>query len=173
MRAARADFLTLTCVAEKLSIPAADLPEASERMQMEIKRTAKLIQKQIAELAGYRAADLLRQTPVEHGMRIIRLNLTDADDASYGKLLAGKLTLASERTVALLSRCPAEEHTATIFLARSNDLNFDSGTLLRQALDPIGGRGNGSKDMAQGSIPFEHLSVVMDTLTTAIVKAES
>lgn len=176
MRTARADFIALTDAAGKLSVSTTDFPEVIERMQAEIKRTAKLIQKQISELAAFRATELIQQTPIEHGMRTIRLNLTtaDADDASYAKLLAGKLTVTSEKTVAVLSWCPAEENTpTTIFLARSRDLNFDCGALLRHALEPMEGRGGGSKDMAQGSVAEESLQSALDSLDRSIAASNS
>lgn len=174
MHAARRDFRMLTDAARLLSVGPAELPEALPRMQAEARQTAKRLQKLTAELAGYHAAELVRRTAVEGGLRLVLLRLSAADypDAAYAKLLASKLAAHAERTAAIL--CWEPEHTlgdattpATMIFARSGDLDFDCGALLGQAVAERGGRGGGSKDMAQGSVPREHLQAVMDGLAKA------
>ncbi len=168
MHAARVDFHALTRTARLLSVGFRELPEAILRLQAEAKQSAKQMQILTAELAGHRAEELIRQTPIEGGVRVVRLHLTppDAPDAAYAKLLASKLTARSERTVALLSWKASEtaQEAATVIFARSSDLAFDCGTLLRETLATHGGRGGGSKDMAQGSVPSKHLETALNAL---------
>jgi alanyl-tRNA synthetase len=171
MRTARNDFQTLTAAGRQLSVGLTEVPEAIQRLQAEGKQAAKQIQAQISDLASYRAAELIRQTPVEHGLRLVQLQLTpaDSDSAAYAKLLASKLTGQGEKTIAVFAWSPAgEKEFATVVFACSNDLDLDCGALLRQALSDCNGRGGGSKEMAQGSVPPEHLQTVMNALRAAV-----
>jgi alanyl-tRNA synthetase len=174
MRTARIDFQTLTEAGRQLSVGLAEVPEAIQRLQAEGKQAAKQIQTQMSRLASYHAAELIRMTPVEQGLRLVRLQLTpsDCESATYAKLLASKLTSQSESTVAVFAWSPAEKtEPATVIFARSKDLDLDCGAVLRQTLNAHSGRGGGSKELAQGSVPPEHLSPVMDELAAAALNA--
>ena len=71
----------------------------------------------------------------------------------------------AKQTVAVLGWQPDDAAApATVVLSRSGDLNFDCGTLLRTTLAAHGGRGGGSKDMAQGSAPVGRLATELDEL---------
>ncbi|MHB1858140.1 MAG: DHHA1 domain-containing protein [Acidobacteriaceae bacterium] len=176
MRAARSDFRRLTQAAGQLSVGLEELPQAIQRIQADAKQAAKHTLRLTNELAQYHAAQLIAQTPVQAGQRWVRLQLTpsNAADAAYAKLLASKVTAQAEKTIALISWQPtAADDPATIILARSRDLTIDCGTLLRETVSTHGGRGGGSKDMAQGSVPAEKLETVLQTLTDACQKSVS
>jgi alanyl-tRNA synthetase len=167
MRTARADFQALTEAARQLSVSFKELPEAIAKLQAEGKQNAKQILAQRSELANFRAAQLLRETLLENGLRLVKLQFTpdDTESAAEAKLLASKLTALEEKTAAIFSWRPGNENEpATVILARSTDLNLDCGTILRHALAELNGRGGGSKDMAQGSIPQESLHSALNTL---------
>ncbi len=166
----REDFQTLGRAAQQLSVGLAEVPEAIERLQGERKQAAKQIQMQLSELARYRAAELVRQHAMENGLRVVTLQLTptDGDSPAYAKLLASMLTAQAEKTVAIFAWRPADTTApATIVLARSRDLDRDCGAILRQVLGEFGGRGGGSKDMAQGSVAADRVQAVSDALARA------
>jgi alanyl-tRNA synthetase len=71
-------------------------------------------------------------------------------DLAFIKLLAQKLTRQSSNVVALLAS--TLEQPALVF-AQSPGLPFDMATLMKQTMAKLGGRGGGSKDMAQGGVP--------------------
>ena len=167
MRAAGLDFRRLTEAAGHLSVGMEEVPQAIQRLQADAKQAAKHTLRLTNDLARYHAAELIAQTPVVAGLRLVRLQLRAANqtDAAYVKMLASKIAAQAEKTVALLSWQPDDATTpATVVLARSVDLALDCGTLLREALTPHGGRGGGSKDMAQGSVSSENLEIVLDAL---------
>jgi alanyl-tRNA synthetase len=167
-RAARNDFTWLTGAARQLSVGFEEVPEAIRRLQTEAKQTAKHVLRMTSELSHYQAAELIRQTPLQNGLRPVRLHLTPANapDAAYAKLLASKIAAQAHQTVALIGWQPDDVALpVTVVMARSADLNFDCGGLLRAAITPHGGRGGGSKDMAQGSVPADHLKTVLDEMT--------
>ena len=166
-RTARNDFNRLTEAARQLSVGFEEVPQAIQRLQAEAKQTAKHTLKLTNELAQYQAAELIAQTPVHDGLRIIQLQLAAANqvDASYAKMLASKIAAQAKQTVAVIGWKPEDASApATVVLACSADLQFDCGTVLRTTLLTHGGRGGGSKDMAQGSVPMEKLQAALDEL---------
>lgn len=174
MRSARGDFRALTDAARQLSVGLAEVPEVVSQLQGESKRAAKHTLHLTNDLAQYRAVELIRQTPAQAGQRLVRLSLTfiDAADASYAKLLASKIAAQAKKTIALISWQPEDpDGAATVVLTRSADLGFDCGSLVREAVTAQGGRGGGSKDMAQGSVPAEQLQAVMSALTRDVHSA--
>ncbi|HUV97848.1 MAG TPA: DHHA1 domain-containing protein [Acidobacteriaceae bacterium] len=164
---ARNDFNRLTEAARQLSVGFEEVPQAIQRLQADAKQAAKHTLKLTNELAQYQAAELIAQTPIEAGLRMIQLQLTAANqvDASYAKMLASKIAAQAKQTVAILGWKPEDSASpATVVLSRSADLAFDCGTVLRTTLATHSGRGGGSKDMAQGSVPLEKLQTVLDEL---------
>jgi len=57
---------------------------------------------------------------------------------------------------------------ARVFIARSHDLAFDCGQILREALAHLGLRGGGSADLAQGDVPAKQEEALRASLTDAI-----
>jgi alanyl-tRNA synthetase len=167
-RTARNDFNRLTEAARQLSVGFEEVPQAIQRLQSDAKQAAKHMLKLTNELAQYHAAELIAQTPIEAGLRMIQLHLAAANhaDGSYAKMLASKIAAQSEQTIAILGWKPEDASApATVVLSRSGDVAFDCGTVLRTTLANYGGRGGGSKDMAQGSVAVEQLRVTLDELT--------
>jgi alanyl-tRNA synthetase len=58
-----------------------------------------------------------------------------------------------------------------VFIARSSDLDFNCGQLLREALAHFGLRGGGSADLAQGEVPAEQEAALRDSLCDTIRKS--
>jgi alanyl-tRNA synthetase len=165
---ARRDLATLTRAAAALSVGRLDVSEAVDRLVAENKAAYKAQQKLIEELAGYHAASLLLEQPLEESGRLIRRTFT-GHDAGYLKLLASRLTASASRTCVLLAA--TQEEPARVVVAVSADLKIDCGTLLREALGVYGARGGGSAGMAQGQISNTHLDALFDGLEDRLKKA--
>lgn len=168
-RTARSDFASLTEAARQLSVGFEEVPQAIQHLQADAKQTAKHTLWLTNELAQYQAAELAAQTPVEAGLRLVRLQWTAANqtDAAYAKLLASKIAAHAKQTVAIIGWMPDDAAApATVVLSRSGDLNFDCGVLLRETVTARGGRGGGSKDMAQGSVPMNQLEAALNELAS-------
>ena len=82
-------------------------------------------------------------------------------DGDYTKLLASKLA-AGSGTVALLAS--TQQEPASVVFARSAELKFSCGELMKSALAEIGLRGGGSPTMAQGQVPRDALDALFDRL---------
>jgi alanyl-tRNA synthetase len=66
---------------------------------------------------------------------------------NFIKLLAQKLTRLSTNAVALLATTSPQP---SMVFAQSAGQPFDMGALMKETMTKLGGRGGGSKDLAQG-----------------------
>jgi len=123
-----------------------DIPQAIRKAQDEA-RTARRVREQLEEeLAEQLALRILADTPVVNGRKVV-VKIYDDRDLSFIKLLGQKLTRLETGVIALLAAMRVQP--AVVFV-QSQGQPFDMGAFMKQALAKLGGRGGGSKDMAQG-----------------------
>ena len=146
VRTARRDYTTLSEAAGLYSAHLWDLPQQVRRSQQESRTLRKNSEQLLEELAEQHAMRMLAETPLTNSRKLLVQVLADRDLA-YIKLLAQKLTRLQPNVVALLGT--TSPPPALVF-AQSPGQPFDMGALIKQALAKLGGRGGGSKDMAQG-----------------------
>jgi alanyl-tRNA synthetase len=145
---ARRDFSTLTETAGLFSAGIYDVPQHARKALDEIKSLRNLSEQLQEDLAEAQAEVLLAQIPEKNGRRLVVRTFSERD-LNFLKLLAQKLTRQSA-TVALLGT--TSPRPAVVF-AQSAGQPYDMAALLRETLSKIGGRGGGSKDLAQGGAP--------------------
>jgi len=145
---ARRDFSTLTETAALFSAQIYDVPQQARKSLDEIRLLRKQREQSQEELAAVRAATLLTETLEAHGRKLIVRSFTDRD-LTFLKLLAQKLTRQSPAIALLATESP---QPALVF-AQSPGLPHDMGALLKATMATLGGRGGGSKDLAQGGAP--------------------
>lgn len=170
VRTARADAAILSQLTAALSAGSADIPAAVERLKADSRNTAKERQRLREELADYHAARLAVEVPIENSLRIVDRTWKDRDP-EYCKLLASRLTKAAPSTIVLF--CSENAETASVFLSRSLDFNFECGRILRESLAHLGLRGGGSPDFAQGEVPVPQLGALRAAILTAVQKSVS
>ncbi len=146
---ARRDFSTLTETAALFSSHIYDVPQQARKSLDEIKSLRKQREQSQDDLATAQAAALLAETPEIHGRKLIVRTFSDRDLNSL-KLLAQKLTRQSSAAIALLA---TESPEPALVFAQSAGLPYDMAALLKQTMAALGGRGGGSKDLAQGGVP--------------------
>jgi alanyl-tRNA synthetase len=164
VRIARADAAILNETAALLSTGATELPEAIGRLMTEKKINAKERQKLREDLAKLEGAQIAADVSIESGVRLVVRAWKDRD-RDYVKLLASRTATVSA-TVALF--CAQDADPVRVFLARSRDLDFDCGRILRESLAQLGLRGGGSPDLAQGDIPALQQQALLDSITETI-----
>jgi alanyl-tRNA synthetase len=98
------------------------------------------------EFADLYAGRLLAETAEHDGRKFIVRVFSDRD-LTFIKLLGQRLTRQSAGIVAFLGVTSGQP--ALVF-AQSLGQPFDMGALMKEILARLGGRGGGSKDMAQG-----------------------
>ncbi len=165
IRTARADAAVLSEASGVLSIGSPELPAAVKRLVGEGKAAAKERQKLREELAAFQAAKLAQEEPIEGGLRLLVREWKDRD-RDYVKLLASRTAAATGATAVIF--CAKEMEPSRVFVARSHDLDFDSGRVLREALTQFGLRGGGSADLAQGDVPRELEAALVASLASTI-----
>jgi len=146
---ARRDFSTLTEAAALFSAHIYDVPQQARKSLDEIKSLRKQREQSQDELAAAQAAALLAETPVSHGRKLVVRTFSDRD-LNFLKLLAQKLTRQSPAAIALLA---TQSPQPALVFAQSAGQPYDMGALLKETLAKLGGRGGGSKDLAQGGAP--------------------
>jgi alanyl-tRNA synthetase len=144
--AARRDYTTLAETASLLSSHLSEVPQQVRKMQEEARAARKWGEQLLAEIAELSAGKLLAETPGTAGRKVVMRVFADRDLA-FIKLLAQKLTRNTPDVIALLAATSGQP--ALVFGA-SAGMPFDMGALMKEALAKLGGRGGGSKDLAQG-----------------------
>jgi alanyl-tRNA synthetase len=146
---ARRDFSTLTETAALFSAHVYDVPQQARKSLDEIRSLRKQREQSQDELAAAQAATLLAETPESHGRKLVVRTFSDRD-LNFLKLLAQKLTRQSSAAIALLA---TESPQPALVFAQSAGQPHDMGALLKETMAALGGRGGGSKDLAQGGVP--------------------
>jgi alanyl-tRNA synthetase len=162
---ARRDFTTLTESAALFSAHIYDVPQQARKSLEEIRLLRKQREQSQEELAAAQAAALLAETPETSGRKIVVRTFSDRE-LSFVKLLAQKLTRLSSSVVALLATTTPQP---SLLFAQSAGQPFDMGALMKQTMLKLGGRGGGSKDMAQGGVPkSEDLDAALSAVRQAL-----
>ena len=143
---ARRDYATLTEAASLFSSHLWDVPQQIKKTQEESRMSRKSREQLLEELADLQAARLLAETPESGGRKVVIRTYLDRD-LTFIKLLAQRLVRQSAQVVALLA---STSGPPALVFAESTGLPFDMGALMKEALAQLGGRGGGSKEMAQG-----------------------
>jgi len=155
---ARRDYAALVESAALCSAHLWDLPQQVRRLQDDARMARKANELLVGELADLWAARLVGEQPPQNGTIVI-VRLFPDRDLGFIKLLAQKLTRQTPGVVALLGT--TREPPSLVF-AQSAGQPFDMGALMKEVLSRLGGRGGGSKEMAQGGPErFEELENVL------------
>lgn len=146
---ARRDFTTLTEAAALFSAHIYDVPQQVRKALDEMRLLRRQREQSQEELAAAQAAMLLAETPEANGRKFVVRVFADRE-LNFVKMLAQKLVRLSANAVAILGTTSPQP---SLVFAQSAGQPFDMGALMKETMATLGGRGGGSKDMAQGGIP--------------------
>lgn len=146
---ARRDFTTLADAAALFSAHLYDVPPQIRKSLDEIRSLRKQREESLDELAAAEAAAILAETPQTGGRKLVIKTFSGREVNSL-KLLAQKLTRQGGNTIALLAT-PSPQ--PSLVFAQTAGQASDMGATMKQVMAKFGGRGGGSKDMAQGGLP--------------------
>jgi alanyl-tRNA synthetase len=161
LAAARSDFAVLAQAASAMTCAPSEVPAGIAKWSEERRTQHSSVKKLEERLAQHEARQLLAQDTSKQeandsskSQRLIAATIEDAT-ANYLGLLAAKL-VAEANVVALL----ASSVGGAVVFARTKDSSTgapsrtgDMGKWLRETVQGFGGKGGGSKDFAQGSVP--------------------
>ena len=167
VRAARTDLAILREASGLLSVGAGELAPNVVRLLAEGKANANERKKLREDLAALQAEKLAMEAPIKNGLRLLVCGWKDRD-RDYVKLLAARTASAGTRTAVIF--CAEEADPVRVFVARSADLDFNCGQILREALAEFGLRGGGSAEMAQGDFAAAQEEALRNAVSEAIWK---
>ena len=149
VRRARADYELLSRVAGLFSAPPDQAPSLVAARIEAAAAAEKSRQKLEAELAVFKGRDLYQTIQPDQRNRRIHQISERAGPLESWRPLAQSFASSGPGAVFLL----AIEEPPAVLLAVSADSGLNAGKLLKQVLQPLGGRGGGSPVLAQGSLP--------------------
>jgi alanyl-tRNA synthetase len=162
---ARRDYTTLTEAGGLFSAHIYDIPQQVRKSLEEIRSLRKQREQAQEELTEAQATAILSETAEINGRKLVVRTFVDRDMNSL-KLLAQKLTRQASNVVALLATTSPQP---SLVFAQSAGQPYDMGALMKETLSKLGGRGGGSKDMAQGGLPgSEAIQSVLSHASTAL-----
>src|SRR5690349_4889756 len=164
---ARRDFTTLTEAAGLFSAHIYDVPQQARKSLDEIRVLRKQREQSLEELAEAQASAILAETAEINGRKLVIRTFVDRD-MNFLKLLAQKLTRIAPNTGALLATTSPQP---SLIFAQSSGQPSDMGALMKEVMAKFGGRGGGTRDMAQGGLPnpdvvasaLDHASLALRT----------
>jgi alanyl-tRNA synthetase len=146
---ARRDFNTLTETAALFSAHIYDVPQQARKSLDEVRSLRKEFEQSREELAAAQSAALLAETSESDGRKVVVRTFSDRD-LNFIKLLAQKLTRQAPAVIVLLA---TESPQPALVFAQSAGQPHDMGALMKETMTKLGGRGGGTKDLAQGGVP--------------------
>lgn len=158
---ARADFTTLTSMAQTASTSIEDLSSVFIAQGAAL-RDAEAARRRLAEtLDQYRARELHATTP-EDALGVRRVVQRCDSGLSLEDVRGLALAFAALPRAVYLA---ATESPPALLLAASDDSQVNAGDVLRAAVTARGGRGGGSPRLAQGTVPsVEALAAAMQSI---------
>ncbi|MBZ5515087.1 MAG: alanyl-tRNA editing protein [Acidobacteriia bacterium] len=145
LKTARRDCLTLTEAARLFSGALDNVPALITKQSEELRAALRAREKLVKRLAEYEAREIWSAS-IERGGRRILSRVFAAEDYDEAKMLAHALT-RQPTTVALIG---VKGEPAALFFAQTPGGAADMGSILKQTVMKVGGKGGGARDFAQG-----------------------
>jgi len=135
----------ISALANEMNCRFSEVPDNIAKLRTDLKTAQTTLKELREQLVEYEAVKLLAETPRPNGYALI-IGSFDGRDVGELKLLASRLTAGS--SVVVLMGTSGEK--SQLIFARSADLAFNMGALLKEAAGKLGGRGGGQPNFAQG-----------------------
>ena len=126
------------------------MPQQARKSLDEIRSLRKQREQSLEELAAAQAAAMLAETPETNGRKLVVRTLADRE-LNFHEVAGAETDAALHRTPSRLLATTSPQ--PSLVFAQSAGQPFDMGALMKETMAKLGGRGGGSKDMAQGGIP--------------------
>lgn len=164
VRRARADHRLLSQMATEFSAAIDDLPGLITAQRAQLKEAVAGRQELATRLDLQRARELYSgATPDSSGIRRVVVREEAGSLETFRSLAMAFTSMPRSILVAATARPP------TVLLASSPDSGIDAGAVLKGLLASAGGRGGGSKSLAQGSVPgMDGLEAVLKSLESRV-----
>lgn len=145
LKTARRDFLVSSEAACLFSTSLENLPALIRKQAEEMRAASHTREKVLERLGEYRARELCQAASEKGGRRVVRQILT-TEDRQEAKMIAHAIG-RQPSAVALIG---VKGQPTTLYFAQSPAGPSDMGSLLKQTVAKLGGKGGGSRDFAEG-----------------------
>jgi alanyl-tRNA synthetase len=145
LQAARRDFALLTEAARLFSGALENVPSLISKQAEDLRAALRAREKLIKRIAEYEARELWSAAPERNGRRIVR-QVFAAEDHDEAKMLAHAIA----RQPAAVALIGVKGKPAALFFAQSAGGTADMGSILKQTVAKVGGKGGGAPHFAQG-----------------------
>jgi len=148
LRRARADFETLTKVAQVFSATLDDSPALVASQREALKAAEKDRRRLDEELGVLMGRELYDATPADSlGVRCVVKRIASGALDPLRAMAQGFCARTKAVFIGVVEQPP------TLLLAASPDSGLDAGKLVKAAMHEVGGKGGGASRLAQGSVP--------------------
>lgn len=155
VRASRQEYEQLNAVAGLLSTAAAETPDRVRRLLEENKAAGRQMKELEEQLAGWRAEDLVRKAVGPCVAEIL-----DATEAEQARRIASRIAAAG--LCAVLGSKDAKGCAVAVAVPAGSERK--AGSLLKLAMDELGGRGGGGPTLAQAVCSPDQVPVLVARL---------
>lgn len=145
LKAARSDFALLTESARLFSGALENVPALIGKQAEELRTALRAREKLVKRVAEYEARELWSAAPEKNGRKIVR-QVFAAEDHDEAKMLAH----AVARLPGAVAFISVKGKPAALFFAQSPGGAANMGSILKQTVAQVGGKGGGARDFAQG-----------------------
>lgn len=161
---ARADYDSLARVAQVFSAGLDEVPALVAAQQARVVEADKTTRRLSTELAGLRGKEWFGGTAADAAGTRRAVKWMDGALDDVVRAEAQGFVAGGQAIVIFATRNPA-----SLLVAASADAGVNAGAVLKQALTAVGGRGGGSAQMAQGSVPdASQLDAVLPAVKAAL-----
>ncbi|HOO11370.1 MAG TPA: alanine--tRNA ligase-related protein [Bacillota bacterium] len=158
------DCLNRVCA--MLSVRDFEAADAVERVLAENKALGKAVETMKEDLCKFEAENLVRNAPLEKGLRVIKLSYHNRPLEELRLLVSG---ITSEKGCIALLAATGDKNQ--VIAGRSEDVSIDLRKPFNEVMSQLGGRGGGSARLVQGGLgDTESAGRALDMLHSAVLK---
>jgi alanyl-tRNA synthetase len=162
IKASQKERALLEETAEELGVPVDQAPLAAQKFVKEWKDLRSKVSSLEKELASFKSSDIEAENIGR--IKFYSKDMGDTDFAEVQKLV--REITSEEGSLAAMSCASGDK--GTVVLAKSDSVNLDCGTILREALTSVGGSGGGKDSYAQGACPKDKLSDALSKIRNLV-----
>jgi alanyl-tRNA synthetase len=149
----------------RLTVGDRELPEALGRLTARVEDRERALAASLRRLLAYEAAERLAALPAGEGPKVLRLEFPQRDQNEV-RLLLRELT-SREPCVALAGVV----ETGRLYFVRSAGVAADMTAVLTGTARSVGGRGGGTPEAAQGTVPPAEVARALDLAVEQVRRA--
>ncbi|HEV2283378.1 MAG TPA: alanine--tRNA ligase-related protein [bacterium] len=149
----------------RLTVGDRELSEALGRLAARVEDRERVLAASLRRLLAYEAGERLAALPAADGPKVLRLEFPQRDQDEV-RLLLRELT-SREPCVALAGVV----ETGRLYFVRSSGVAADMAAVLTAAARSVGGRGGGTPEAAQGTVPPAEVARALDMAVEQVRRA--